>query len=257
MNTSFTETQAEALRAALAARAGERGALAGFLFALACSPDPVMPSEWIPVVLGEAHGDFASPEEAQRVMDLMMALHNHINVEVAQRKPALPPGIEVRANPMENFGPQAPLGQWAGGYGAGQLWLEETWEACLRGAPEGATRRSTTRSAASMPRSAFSRIAASPKPGCRRCQALPRCERLRGRHWMCYPWRWPRWPSWGAAWKRRGAAAPVRRHEATRSAGTSPVPAGAGVSTSTAARRGSRSLARLATSGPGLIWMLQ
>jgi len=141
MNTSFTETQAEALRAALAARAGERGALgycelAGFLFALACSPDPVMPSEWIPVVLGEAHGDFASPEEAQRVMDLMMALHNHINVEVAQRKPALPPGIEVRANPMENFGPQAPLGQWAGGYGAGQLWLEETWEACLRGAPE-------------------------------------------------------------------------------------------------------------------------
>jgi hypothetical protein len=45
----WTETQAQALRAALAARGSERGALgycelAGFLFALACSPDPVMRS---------------------------------------------------------------------------------------------------------------------------------------------------------------------------------------------------------------------
>lgn len=44
--------------------------LAGFLFALACSPEPVMPSEWIPRVLGEGNGAFGSLEEAQRVMDL-------------------------------------------------------------------------------------------------------------------------------------------------------------------------------------------
>lgn len=46
----FTEVEAEALRAALAGRNAGDGPLgfcdlAGFLFALACSPEPVMPSE--------------------------------------------------------------------------------------------------------------------------------------------------------------------------------------------------------------------
>jgi uncharacterized protein len=136
----WTETQAEALRAALAARGGERGALgycelAGFLFAVACSPEPVMPSEWIPRVLGDGNGAFGSLEEAQRVIDLAMALHNRINLEVLERKPVLPAGIEVRPDPMENFGPGAPLGQWAAGYGAGQLWLEQTWDERLREEP--------------------------------------------------------------------------------------------------------------------------
>jgi Uncharacterised protein family (UPF0149) len=59
--------QAEALDALLAPKAGEDGPMghcemAGFLFALACAPDLVMPSEWIPEVLGEnkaAFGFFA------------------------------------------------------------------------------------------------------------------------------------------------------------------------------------------------------
>ena len=130
----WTALQAQELGAALAAR-GDAGVgyceLAGFLFAVACAPEPVMPSEWIPEVLPRGERDFDSFEEAQRVMDLIMALHNRINREVLERKPALPAGIEVRANAMENFGPQVPLGQWAAGFGAGQLWLEETWTRCL------------------------------------------------------------------------------------------------------------------------------
>jgi uncharacterized protein len=138
----WTPAQAEALRAALAARGSASLGyceLAGFLFALACAPQAVMPSEWIPRVLGEGESAFASLEEAQRVLDLVMALHNRINLEVTERAPALPAGIEPRANPMENFGPDAPLGQWAGGFGAGQLWVEEAWDQCLRDEPDGGT----------------------------------------------------------------------------------------------------------------------
>ena len=82
-------------------------------------------------MLGEGEA-FASVAQARRALDLAMALHNRINFEVMERKPALPAGIEVHANPMENLGPKAPLGQWAAGFGAGQLRAEEAWERCLR-----------------------------------------------------------------------------------------------------------------------------
>jgi uncharacterized protein len=37
---------------------------------------------------------------------------------------------------MENFGPHAPVGQWAAGYVMGQLWLKETWDECFREQPD-------------------------------------------------------------------------------------------------------------------------
>jgi yecA family protein len=136
----WTPAQAEALRTALAAKSGADGPmgyaeLAGFLFAVACAPDLVMPTEWIPEAMGEGPGAFGSLEEAQRAMNLVMALHNHINLQVLERRPALPAGIAPRKDPMENFGPDAPLGQWAQGYSQGQMWLEEKWDACLAAEP--------------------------------------------------------------------------------------------------------------------------
>lgn len=135
----WAEPQAEALREALQAqqREGTLGycELAGFLFAVACAPELVKPSEWIPEVLGEGPDGFGSLEDAQRVMNLVMGQHNHINQGVLERRPSLPAGIAVHDDPMQNFGPDAPLGQWARGYSGGQLWLEETWDAH---SPEGA-----------------------------------------------------------------------------------------------------------------------
>jgi yecA family protein len=164
--------------------------LAGFLFALACSPELVTPSEWIPQVLGEEGEAFDSLEEAQRVVDLTMALHNRINLEVTERKPALPPGIEVRANPMENFGPQAPLGQWAGGCGAGQLWLEETWEACLREEPDAETLDEALGGLNAALSFFTSRELA--ENWLRKMPALLRWSRRRGACWTGCLSRWPR-----------------------------------------------------------------
>lgn len=135
IKTSWEEPQAEALREALQTRKREGTLgyceLAGFLFAVACAPELVKPSEWIPEVLGDEPDAFGSVEDVQRVMDLVMGLHNHINRQVLERNPTLPAGIVVRTDPMQNFGPDAPLGQWARGYSDGQLWLEETWDAYL------------------------------------------------------------------------------------------------------------------------------
>jgi yecA family protein len=133
----WDEARAEALRAALEARDAIRyPALAGFLFAVACSPELVPPSEWIARAFDEKDIAAASFDEAQGLVHLTMDLYNRINLEVLERKPSLPAGIEVRADPMENFGPDAPLGLWAAGFGAGQLWLEQTWEDWLRDEPD-------------------------------------------------------------------------------------------------------------------------
>lgn len=137
----WTREHAEALRAALGPRAGEEDGpfgyceLAGFFFALACAPELVKPAEWIPLVLGEDPAAFGSPDEAQRALDLAMRLHNHVNLQVLERSPSLPAGVEMRAEPMDNFAPEAPLSQWARGFSEGHAWLEESWDACLEREP--------------------------------------------------------------------------------------------------------------------------
>lgn len=141
MPATWTEAEARDLEAALAPHAGEDGALgyceaAGFLFAVACSPELVKPSEWIPMVLGEDGPGFADLAEARRTMDLVMRLYNHVNDGVFERAPRLPAGIEADADPMKNFGPEGTLGRWATGYAYGQSWLEETWDEYVPSAPE-------------------------------------------------------------------------------------------------------------------------
>jgi uncharacterized protein len=127
MNVEWNEKAAQTLERALASRPGALGycELAGFFFALACAPQLIKPSEWLSLALGEELPE--SDDEARALIELVMTLHNHINLQVLEREPALPAGVEVRAEPMENFGPQAPLGRWAGGFGAGQLLVEEVW----------------------------------------------------------------------------------------------------------------------------------
>ncbi len=134
LKVEWHEKDAQKLERVLASR-GALGycELAGFFFALACAPELVKPSEWLPLALGE---EAPEPDEAHALLELVMALHNHINLQVAEREPRLPAGVEVRAQPIENFGPQAPLGRWAGGFAAGQLLVEEIWPPFVDEAPD-------------------------------------------------------------------------------------------------------------------------
>lgn len=134
MSKTWTDADAEALELALAPIASEDGALgycelAGFLFAVACAPDLVEPSEWLPAVLGDAMDPALLPA--------VMRLYNEINDGVFERDPVLPAGIEWRTEATRNFEADAPMGRWARGYAEGQQWLDEVWDALLPEAEAG------------------------------------------------------------------------------------------------------------------------
>ena len=40
----------------------------GLLFAIACSPEPVMPSEWMPMIFNGQEANYASIDEAESVV---------------------------------------------------------------------------------------------------------------------------------------------------------------------------------------------
>jgi uncharacterized protein len=102
--------------------------LAGFLFAVACSPEMVQPSEWLPLVFNEKEGGFATMDEAQEILPVVMALYNYANSGVLEGEPALPPDCTVRAEAVSNHEPDAPVSQWARGFASGHDWLENLWD---------------------------------------------------------------------------------------------------------------------------------
>lgn len=130
----ITAEQVRLLNEFLAAPARPEGTmryceLAGFLFAIGSSPELIKPSEWLPLIFNDAEAGYGDMSEANRVLEAIMALYNQINGGIYERQPALPPGCEIREQPLANLEPTAPLSQWARGFAAGHDYLEELWEA--------------------------------------------------------------------------------------------------------------------------------
>ena len=46
--------------------------LQGFLFAIACAPELIKPSEWLPLVFNEQEAGYANEEEARSVLQALM-----------------------------------------------------------------------------------------------------------------------------------------------------------------------------------------
>lgn len=129
----FTAAQAARLAEFLEAPERPEGTMhycemAGFLFAVVCSPELIQPSEWMPLVFNEQGGNYASLEEAQEILPAMLGLYNHINSGILEDEPAFPPACSVRTPPITNLEPDAPLSQWAHGFVIGHDWLENVWD---------------------------------------------------------------------------------------------------------------------------------
>ncbi len=132
-STLFDIAQAERLRHFFAAPVRPAGTfsypeLAGFMYALCCSPETVPPSAWLPLALNNQDAVYQSPAEAQQILTLIMALYNHINQSIIDKQPALPPLCEARRDIPSNFEHDAPFSQWARGFGAGHEYLSELWD---------------------------------------------------------------------------------------------------------------------------------
>ncbi len=102
--------------------------LQGLLFAIASSPETILPSEWLPLISNEADLNFAGQDEAQQILGLVMTLFNEVNTSVLDRSNALPPGCAFAKDILENFDDDSSISQWSRGFTSGHNWLAEVWE---------------------------------------------------------------------------------------------------------------------------------
>jgi uncharacterized protein len=105
--------------------------LLGFFFALACAPEMVVPSEWMPFVFGEEDPEFENERHVEQLMGALMGLYNEANARVLEREVSLPRECAFRDDLMSNLEPGAPIGEWCEGFRAGHGWLEDSWDGCL------------------------------------------------------------------------------------------------------------------------------
>lgn len=99
-------------------------ALDGFFAALACCPDLVMPSEYLPVLQSGAKEDgdlvFESMNEAQRFMELVNRHWNHVNRQLDQEGVYLPLVLEDADGGFQG-------NDWANGFLTGTYLRHAIW----------------------------------------------------------------------------------------------------------------------------------
>jgi uncharacterized protein len=100
----------------------------GFLFAVACAPDLVRPSEWMPEIFGGQEAGFETLEEAQAVLPELMSLYNVVNASARSERAALPADCRFRRSALANLDEGAPISQWSRGFVRGHEWLEDEWD---------------------------------------------------------------------------------------------------------------------------------
>ena len=105
--------------------------LQGFLFAIACSPETIPPSDWIPMISDDEDLGFEDESEAQQVLNQIMTLYNEVNTSVLERNDDLPVGCEFKKDVFANFDEQASILQWSHGFTIGHDWLIEVWDEYL------------------------------------------------------------------------------------------------------------------------------
>lgn len=100
---------------------------AGFLFALACAPELVEPSEWLVIVIDPDNAAEASLESKKSITASLMSLYNEMTHQVKQDEVQLPPDVGFLDDSMANLEPDASVSQWARGFRSGYFLLEQIW----------------------------------------------------------------------------------------------------------------------------------
>jgi uncharacterized protein len=105
------------------------GEMQGFIFTVAFAPDMVMPSEWLPMIFGDADPPFNSEKEAETVMGGLMALFNEFASSASKESATrLPADCAFLEDTLANLEPDAPVAQWSRGFQLGHHWLEKAWD---------------------------------------------------------------------------------------------------------------------------------
>ena len=139
MREDFSQTDIEELASFLADPKRPKGTLSfqelqGFLFAVACSPETIPPSEWLPAIGDDEDLRFQDDSEMQKIMGLIIALYNGINCSAMERSKSMPLDCEFQPDIDDNFDPGLAISQWSQGFMVGHDWLAGVWDEYL---PEG------------------------------------------------------------------------------------------------------------------------
>lgn len=98
--------------------------LQGILFAMACSPEPIKPSEWFDLIWLNDEPQFENEKDARSFYRAVVALANHI-AEMARQRRFLPFSARFDQRWREE------LGDWCEGLLIGHQYLEDLWAITL------------------------------------------------------------------------------------------------------------------------------
>ncbi|MBI3897140.1 MAG: YecA family protein [Gammaproteobacteria bacterium] len=129
----FTNVQADRLALFLADPQRPEGTmsyfeLAGFLFAIASSPEIVPSPDWVSLIFDDQDPNYESLDQTNEILGAFVAFYNSIHQQVVEECPTLPANCELRSPAIENLVNDAPLGQWAKGFSIGHDYLENIWD---------------------------------------------------------------------------------------------------------------------------------
>ncbi len=102
--------------------------LQGFLFAVSSAPYEIEAEDWLPVIFNEQDPGFQSDDEADVVLEVVMALYNYLDQQLEERKVALPDSCLPADAWEDNFAASSPFRLWCSGFLIGHGWLDECWE---------------------------------------------------------------------------------------------------------------------------------
>jgi uncharacterized protein len=100
----------------------------GLLFALACSPDPAPPTQWIATVFGGEHPDFRDEAQAEDLTRTLLRMNSTTTERVKAGTYELPEECQPRTPAVENLAADAPLQQWSRGFDLGHARTAAMWD---------------------------------------------------------------------------------------------------------------------------------
>ena len=100
----------------------------GFLFAVACSPSAVDPTEWLAIIFNDSDANFADEDEAEQVLKWIVEAYSEIHGELSEGDVIMPECCRLLDPPVNNFADEASAAAWSRGFLDGHEWLSEIWE---------------------------------------------------------------------------------------------------------------------------------
>jgi uncharacterized protein len=98
-------------------------AMQGFLAAVISAPDVILPSRWLPVVLG-ADREWQTMDSAQEALGLLMRFYNEIALDLLDGH-----GVDPLLYPVSDQSSEQDYAMWALGYLEGVELADPAWEA--------------------------------------------------------------------------------------------------------------------------------